>query len=265
MNHKALRSTFCLLLIGPAGTASLAQQRDGADAAAAAFQQQAARPQVGSVFGLQNNILQIPASSFVPRHAGSVIDYTGPGYVYRSAGPSSAFAWATVTLPSGVDLDFLDLYYCDTNAASDLTALLAAHSGWNDANINFTNLISVSSSGSAGCEYAFAPGGIFRPDGFLPGFDHTINNNVRYNAGYQYAIFVSSPVTDSTLAFEGVDVWWHRQVSPAPGTATFTDVPTGHPYFRFIEALNASGITAGCGGGNYCPGNTLPGWPGSPP
>ncbi len=31
----------------------------------------------------------------------------------------------------------------------------------------------------------------------------------------------------------------------------------GHPFFQFIEALYASGITAGCGGGNYCPDSPL--------
>jgi S-layer homology domain len=30
-------------------------------------------------------------------------------------------------------------------------------------------------------------------------------------------------------------------------------VPTTDPAFQFIEALVASGITAGCGSGNYCP------------
>jgi len=36
--------------------------------------------------------------------------------------------------------------------------------------------------------------------------------------------------------------------------ATFNDVPTGHPFFQFIEALAASGITAGCGDGtDFCP------------
>jgi hypothetical protein len=34
-------------------------------------------------------------------------------------------------------------------------------------------------------------------------------------------------------------------------------VPTGHWAFRFIEALADSGITAGCGGGSFCPDNTL--------
>jgi hypothetical protein len=58
---------------------------------------------------------------------------------------------------------------------------------------------------------------------------------------------------NSGLGFRGVDIWWHRQVSPAPGSASFGDVPTDHPYFRFIEALSDSGITVGCGSGDYCP------------
>jgi hypothetical protein len=50
-----------------------------------------------------------------------------------------------------------------------------------------------------------------------------------------------------------VRVYYTLQVSPAPATATFGDVPTSHPFFQFVEALAASGITVGCGGGNYCP------------
>ena len=50
-----------------------------------------------------------------------------------------------------------------------------------------------------------------------------------------------------------VRVFYKLQVSPAPFVATFNDVPTSDPAFQFIEALVASGVTAGCGGGNYCP------------
>jgi hypothetical protein len=48
-------------------------------------------------------------------------------------------------------------------------------------------------------------------------------------------------------------------VSPAPGTATFNDVPTTHPFFQFIEALHASGITGGCSAAPplYCPDNSV--------
>jgi S-layer homology domain len=48
-------------------------------------------------------------------------------------------------------------------------------------------------------------------------------------------------------------------VSPVPGSASFNDVPTGHPFFKFIEALHASGITGGCQAAPplYCPDNPV--------
>ena len=52
-------------------------------------------------------------------------------------------------------------------------------------------------------------------------------------------------------------VFYKLQVSPAPGNATFADVATDHPFFQFVEALANSGITAGCGGGNFCPDQPL--------
>lgn len=60
-------------------------------------------------------------------------------------------------------------------------------------------------------------------------------------------------VADPSLQFFAVAVEWMRTISPAPGVASFTDVPVGAFGFQHIEALYASGITGGCGGGNYCP------------
>ena len=57
----------------------------------------------------------------------------------------------------------------------------------------------------------------------------------------------------SAAGFGGLRIFWRRQVSPAPGVATFNDVPTSDPFFQFVEALVSSGITAGCGNGNFCP------------
>ena len=45
-------------------------------------------------------------------------------------------------------------------------------------------------------------------------------------------------------------------VTVCPQTArsqTFNDVPTDYWAYNFIEILSNSGITSGCGGGNYCP------------
>jgi len=61
----------------------------------------------------------------------------------------------------------------------------------------------------------------------------------------------------ATLGLGGVQIRWRRNVSSAPAQATFPDVPAGSLFFQYVEALAASGITGGCGGGNYCPDASL--------
>ncbi len=38
---------------------------------------------------------------------------------------------------------------------------------------------------------------------------------------------------------------------------TFDDVPANYWAYPFIELLSASGVTSGCGGGNYCPAQSV--------
>src|SRR4030095_721810 len=73
------------------------------------------------------------------------------------------------------------------------------------------------------------------------------------NQGIEYVIDVEQAPSPDYQFFGWVEVWWHRTVSPAPGTASFSDVPTNHPFFQYIEAIKASGITSGCGADIYCP------------
>ena len=42
---------------------------------------------------------------------------------------------------------------------------------------------------------------------------------------------------------------------PPAATGIFADVPASNPFAPWIEQLAAEGVTAGCGGGNYCPGS----------
>ncbi len=46
-------------------------------------------------------------------------------------------------------------------------------------------------------------------------------------------------------------------VPPACTTASFGDVPCSSPFATWIYELVARNVTAGCGGGNYCPGNEV--------
>src|SRR6478752_7320828 len=45
--------------------------------------------------------------------------------------------------------------------------------------------------------------------------------------------------------------------TPPPCAGTFDDVPCPSLFADWIEALAAEGITGGCGGGNYCPGDAV--------
>ena len=38
---------------------------------------------------------------------------------------------------------------------------------------------------------------------------------------------------------------------------SFPDAPTSNPFYAFIENIFHNGITGGCGGGNFCPGNSV--------
>ena len=82
----------------------------------------------------------------------------------------------------------------------------------------------------------------------------TVNN---LNFTYFVDVFGSDGVSVVPFDFRAVRVNWLRQVRPAPATATFSDVPTTHPYFQFVEALADSRISAGCGGGQFCPDRPL--------
>jgi hypothetical protein len=39
--------------------------------------------------------------------------------------------------------------------------------------------------------------------------------------------------------------------------ATFFDVPPSNPFYADVNAVQGAGITSGCGGGNFCPGDNI--------
>ena len=48
-----------------------------------------------------------------------------------------------------------------------------------------------------------------------------------------------------------------QAASCTTAVATFPDVPTSNPFFHYVETIFQLGITGGCTGGNYCPGNPV--------
>jgi hypothetical protein len=154
--------------------------------------------------------------------------------------------WAGLQLPAGALITRVELDGCDFSAVGAINALLAS---WTSPAGTPPPL--TMAAGSTGV--ASMPGcGIF-PLTFMGGVtpaDRTIDN-----AGHYYIVAVN--LVPPSVGFSNVRVYYTLQVSPAPGAASFTDVPTSHPFFQFIEALKASGITAGCSATAFCPDDPL--------
>jgi hypothetical protein len=68
----------------------------------------------------------------------------------------------------------------------------------------------------------------------------------------------TAPVTRAQMAvFILRGIHGSTYVPPAATGAVFTDVPADAFAAAWIEQLAAEGVTAGCGGGNYCPDATI--------
>ena len=143
---------------------------------------------------------------------------------------------ANLQVPEGAIIDYVTLNVCNDNG----TAAPLVFGGGADIG----DFADVSTTVTNGCAVTSS---------------ELIGYQVAANAGHSFYLFVNwvGGPRDGSVRFLEAAVWWHRTVSPAPVMATFGDVPTSDPGFQYIEALVASGITAGCGGGNYCPDATL--------
>jgi len=63
----------------------------------------------------------------------------------------------------------------------------------------------------------------------------------------------SGPVTRAQMAVFLLKTEHNSLYTPPPCTGVFPDVACPGPFTDWVERLAAEGVTAGCGGGNYCP------------
>ena len=165
---------------------------------------------------------------------------TNFNYYRYFTGGSKEFI-GSVSIPEGVIIDFIGLNNCDT-AGGSFTVHLADSTG-----AAFFDIGHFTTSAHANCEVEYNSANAF-------GYSYPMN------AGHNLEIAMTQNAaapTDGSAGVQSVEVWWRRVVSPAPAMSDFADVPTSSPQFQFIEALFQAGITAGCGGGNYCPDNPV--------
>jgi hypothetical protein len=153
---------------------------------------------------------------------------------------SSGDWWGEVYLPSGALPLRVEMEACDSDAAG---AILFGMARSVSPGASAANITPVGSTGATpGCAI----------------FPVSVNAPATMNHGGTFLhLFLNYGSTSTTNKVNTFRVVYRLQVSPAPGVATFADVPVGHPQRQFIEAMVAAGITGGCGGGNYCPNDNV--------
>lgn len=165
------------------------------------------------------------------------------GHTRNINGASDTELRAGVQLPSGSEITGLELAACDYDGANNFTvSLQECPDGLEAANPGSAcnQIASVSTMGTPTCGF----------------FASSPASWIVNNFGYSYHVDVTM-ANSTNLRLRSVRVFYRKAISPPPATASFTDVPTNHLFFPFIEALRASGITLGCSATEYCPGNNV--------
>lgn len=162
---------------------------------------------------------------------------------YATSGGSdgSGTLATTLNLPSGALLKTVEFDFCANNPGTGgftLQLLVQDKSGVTTQLIPMMGIV-----GTVGCQNVVKNMG---------SYNLTVDNNA---SRLTLQVLIVNDAFDGTVTFSGAVAGYQLQVSSAPATATFNDVPADDPGFQYIEALAASGITGGCGGGNYCPDN----------
>ncbi|HEY3203740.1 MAG TPA: S-layer homology domain-containing protein [Thermoanaerobaculia bacterium] len=186
-------------------------------------------------FGTQDyTVTTISALSFVPR-SWEIGFAVSPSLGRYSGTNTHMNYYSTLNVPAGSIIDFIGL-----NSTTDTDAVLGVGLWQRDSGGNKVLLAGFSAPAHGWGTDLAGPLGI----------------QVVSNLGTELVLDVEQAPNPNFQFFAWVEVWWRRTVSPAT-TQTFNDVAPGDFGFQFIEALAASGITGGCGGGNFCPNANL--------
>ena len=165
---------------------------------------------------------------------------SGGSGVERFFTSASAFAAATPMLPNGVQVERVELRACDTDPAAAVSVNFGPCPNPGGTCILSAN-VATGTAAVPGCNT----------------FSTTLATPVVINNATQVLAVDVTTGTTSATTFSAVRLFYRLRVSPAPATATFADVPVGHPQRQFVEALAAAGVTGGCTATNFCPDSPL--------
>ena len=208
-------------------------------------------------FGALNGWTAFHAARWLPWDQTPNPEYWSPGYIGPISSDWSGY-WVQIDLPLGASVDHIYILVYDNDAGASWDLSFTAYEGGEGAIV--PDIISLASGSTGGPE--------------MPGYDRISldltgspvvirewfdlsGDGFTNMLGYGLQMNTSGAADPNQMRFFGAGVRWSRTITPEPGSATFGDVPLGSFGFQHVEALADSGITAGCGGGNFCPNSTL--------
>jgi len=212
-----------------------------------------ARPQTYGTTAV--SYVEVPAVGFSPMDSATSYSTGGFGLQRWSSNCTGPCFAAPLRLPAGARLVYLELDFLDTIATDTVQGTLFE---CDYASENCTNHPAAGAGPGDCLTSGYICSGIaFQSGESFESADLTPDGIIVDNFSHSYSLAAGGTSGADFTSIGGMIVGYVLQVSPPPGSATFADVPTNHPFFQFVEALAASGITAGCGGGNFCPNNPL--------
>lgn len=160
------------------------------------------------------------------------------GYLWQTNGIGRPW-FANLSLPSGAIVERVELNACDTSVDVEIVFGMVSRSVPGGVLVDVVPVTTTGGTQAPGCAlFPVTPGS--------PVVIDNLGTDYMLKLILQNDFFAQAPVAS-------MRVFYRLQVSPAPATATFADVPVGHPLHRFVEALAAAGITGGCTATAYCP------------
>lgn len=253
--HVAATLVTGVLLMSALGPARAVAQEDKSVRDAQAVRPphgggESGEPLAPGAFGPGAQITVVQGEQFAGKFSQGDPDLTYGGFYYftspGSVGPTRYFA--PLLLPSGARITDITCFVRDDSVANDVVlALDNYYYDMSNEQHYASTVVSFRSSGSSGYQRIRAQG--------FGGY------TVRYAAGTRYYTHELEAQIAGDTALRSCTIEWYRQVSPPQSEiAVFSDVPLGDWRRPYVEALAASGITLGCGGGNFCPDASLTRW-----
>jgi hypothetical protein len=182
-----------------------------------------------------------PCDAIDRQASGIGVNTTNCQYV-EGAGDGNVYPGFPLHLPQGASVQYIRIFYYGNDVSVNIGAGFYKMS--TDGTYTLIQALSPAATAGGATYEQFGP------------FSETIDNSP--SSGYTYNILASLEKSGAaTTRIYKFYLYYKLQISPDPAYATFSDVPVGAFGHRHVEALVASGITTGCGGGNFCPNQPL--------